>query len=232
MVANQKLKNIPGFSQGVRENAAIRMVKMVRPVCPNSQIEMQTTPEGKLIPKRSNSPDRQNCQKMGFGWWKVCEEKGHNPYFTDRVWYEKIEEVDEAGEVTKTRNVRHHGNPCPACNQDHTFPNVVQVAAHIRVNAGQGARFKRDRHGFKRLGELGYAEVCQYRNCQKPITVTSRVGQYCSRQHAALIGADSQNIMLVQLTGRFEAGLEAEAAQRRARGLIEASQFIDIKDIE
>lgn len=230
--SKQKGKKIPGFSVGVRENSAIRMVKLVRPICPNSQKDMTVTPEGRLVPKRGAAgPDRQNCQEMGKGWWEECEARGHNPYFSDRAFIETVEVEDpDTGEL-RTKRVKHSGENCTQCGQSHLHPNVVQVAANMRINSGQGPKFKIDNHGFKRLGAFGYDEVCQYRNCQRPITVSSRVGLYCGRQHAALVGADIQNIPLVQITGRFEAGLEMEAAQRRSRGLIEAAQFIDIKDI-
>ena len=227
MAFKKKLEKIPGFSQGIRENAAARMVKMAQPICPNSKLEMETTPEGRIIPKRTSDPNRQNCQKLGVGWWIHCEEAGHDPYFSTRVWYSKEDkfETDEAtGEQVKTgeRTVRHATK----------YPNISQVAAHVRVNSGRGVEFKMRRHGFKRLKDIGYEEVCQFRNCQKPVTVRSNVGLYCGKQHAALIGADAQSMFLVQLTGRFEAGSEMEIQQKRNRGLIEAASALDITEIK
>jgi hypothetical protein len=227
MATKPELKRIPGFSQGVRVNAAARMVKLAQPICPNSKLEMETTPEGRIVPKRSTNPHRQNCQLQGFGWWTYCEEQEHDPYFSTRVWYSKEPEYGPDPDnpdqtiLLKEKTVRHETK----------YPNVAQVAAHTRVNGGRGVKFKMDQHGFKRLRDVGYEEVCQFRNCQKPVTVKSRVGLYCDREHAVLIGADIQNIMLLQISGRFEAGMEMEAQQKRQRGLIESGQFIDVQPL-
>ena len=237
MVETKKeaLQEIPGFSQGVRVNSAARMVKMIRPICPNSKQEMTTTPEGRIVPKRDQTPLRQNCQNERdetgasiVGWWDKCEALGHDPYYTTRVWYSKEPEYgpdpDNPDQIVliKDKTVRHESK----------YPNVSQVAAHTRVNGGRGVQFKMERSGFKRLRDMGYKEVCQFRNCQKEIKFTSRVGQYCSQEHAVLVGADLQSVFLVQISGRFETGSEMEAQQRRQRGLIEAGQFIDVRPIK
>ena len=232
MATKETLKGVPGFSVVVRENSAVRMVKLAQPICPHSKVEMTTTPEGRQVPKRDRNPDRQNCQEMGHGWWKQCEAKGHNPYFTNRVWYEDVEEVDPETQEVKVKKRKHGGNPCPACGQNHLYPNVSQVAANLRINGGKGPEFKMERHGFKRLRDIGYNEVCQYRNCQYPIKVTSRVGQYCSKLHAALIGADLNEEFLHYTTGRFEGGpSENKLLRARAKQLIEASEFIQVQDV-
>ena len=228
MAEKKELKKIPGFSQGVRVNAAGRMVKMAVPICPNSKMEFISTPEGRRIPKQETDPHRQNCQKLGHGWWKYCEEQGHDPYFTTKVWYEKVPDYgpdpDNPGDtiLLKERTVK----------RETKYPNISQVAAYTHVNGGRGVIFSMERKGFKRLREIGYEEVCQFRNCQKEIKFTSKVGQYCSQEHAALVAADAQSLFLLQYTGRFEAGAEMEAQQKRARGLIEASQFANIRPIE
>ena len=226
------LKKLPGFSVGVRENAAVRMITLAQPICPNSQVEMMTTPEGRVVPSRSNNPGRQNCQKLGHGWWKECEARGHNPYFSERVWYEQYEDVDPETQEILAKRRKHSGNPCKACGQSHLYPNVAQVAANPRINGGQGPRFKVEHHGFKRLSEIGYEEVCEYRNCQKAIKVTSRVGNYCGRLHAALVGADIQEEFLHQIKDQFVGGPDAGKLQRRRqKQLIEASEFIQVRDI-
>jgi len=225
MTDKKNLKAIPGFSQGVRPNAAIRMVKLARPICPNSKIEMEVTPEGRIVPKREVDPNRQNCQKLGVGWWEHCEEQGHDPYFTTRVWYSRSDkfELDEAtGEQVKVgeRTVRHETK----------YPNVAQVAAHIRVNSGRGARHAMERKGFKRLTDIGYAEVCQFRNCQKPVTVTSNIGFYCGQEHATLCAADAQSMLITQIPGKdLDLGHEQEIRQKRAKQLLEAAMFANIQ---
>lgn len=232
--AKSKGKELPGFSVGVRENASVRMVKLARPICPNSQVEMMTTPEGRLVPRRDGGdPNRQNCQKEEGRWWERCEERGHNPYFTAKTWYESVEELDPETQVVTTKKRKHHGNPCEACGGSHLYPNVAQVAANTRINGGQGPRYKIERHGFKRLSDIGYEEVCQYRNCQKPLTVTSRMGQYCGKLHAALVAADVNEELLQQLTGRFETGPdEAKLVRRRQKQLIEAAEFAEVRPIK
>ena len=97
MPTKQDLKEIPGWSQNVRDNAAIRMKTMIRPVCPHSQKEYYETPEGKVLERR-NPGAEPNCQTRGGQWWVECERLGHNPYFRERKWYSKddIFETDEA----------------------------------------------------------------------------------------------------------------------------------------
>jgi hypothetical protein len=232
-VSTQKkeLKVIPGFSQGVRENSAARTIKMARPICPNSKVEMERTPEGKMVPKQETDPNRQNCQKAGIGWWEECEAKGHNPYFTTRIWYSKEdkfgpdpenpEQTIKLGEKT----VRHETQ----------YPNIAQVAAHIRVNSGQGPRVKMKAAGFKRLSDIGYEEVCQFRNCQKPVRVTSNVGQYCSKNHAVLIAADIHGLLQYQTPGfgpDWDLGIEMQVEQKRRRWLTDSAQTADLQDVK
>ena len=173
MPPKETLKPLPGFSQGVRVNAAQRMVKLNRPICPNSKIEMEWDVRGRPVPKDTGL-DTQNCQKLadeiGPGWIKVCEEKGHDPYFTTRTWYVPQDiledEVDEQGKPTGAvikkgeRLIKHEDR----------FPNIAQVAVNIRINQGRGAIDKVEKHGFRLLRDAGYAEVCEFRNCQKPVS--------------------------------------------------------------
>jgi len=183
----EKKKQIPGFSQGVRRNASTRTIKMVQPICPNSKQDMIRTPEGRYIPNPEPDPTRQSCQEdrdengnSRIGWWNACEERGHNPYFTKRVWYSSEDIFDENDVMTGTKRVRH----------EIERPNISQVAANIRVNSGRGPLIKQRASGFKRLADLGYEEVCEFRNCQNPATVTSAVGGFCGNEHAQLCAAD------------------------------------------
>lgn len=220
------LKDIPGFSQGIRDNASIRMVKMMQPICPFSQFEIDVTPEGKLVPRREPRPDRQNCQKRGHGWWDYCVEQGHDPYFRTRVWYSKkdiYEEDPDTGEQVKTgeRTVRH----------EEKRPNIAQVAAHIRVNSGRGPRHAFERKGFRTLESFGYNPVCEYRNCQNDVKVKSRFGAYCGMYHAALCGADATGQFVTQIPGRFDQGAEDQVAIKRQKQLQEAAQIMQAKEI-
>ena len=190
MVAKTPLKDLPGFSQGVRTNSAVRMVKLAQPICPNSKTKMVKNEEGTWV--RQNA-DVQNCQLAGGQWWIACEALGHDPYFTNRVWYEPqdIVEEDENGDqiVTGQKRVKHVNR----------YPNVAQVAQTIRINQGKGVQNKMAQ-GFKRLTDLGYNEVCQYRNCQKPLSKSGKgragFGDFCSREHLTLTAANEQSVML------------------------------------
>ena len=218
------LSKIPGFSQGIRDNASVRMVKMMQPICPFSQFEIDVTPEGKLVPRREPRPDRQNCQKRGRGWWDYCVEQGHDPYFRTRVWYSKKDLFEEQdGEQVKTgeRTVRH----------EEKRPNIAQVAAHVRVNSGRGPALSYRNKGFRTLEDFGYAPVCEYRNCQNEVKVTSRMGGYCSMYHAALIGADGAQEFLTQTAAPLNQGGEDKVAIKRQKQLQEAAALIQAQEI-
>ena len=220
-VVKPKLKTIPGFSQGVRVNSAMRMMKLAAPICPNSKITMLRQPDGSYRPK-DRGPQDQNCQLEGPQWWIACEARDHNPYYRTVVWYveEDKYETDANGNdvMTGTKRIRHST----------TFPNIVQVPIARRMHNGRGVIDSMRKKGRKRLGDLGYAEVCQFRNCQKPVdpkATSMAFGNYCSVEHLQLIAADAQAILLPQLTGPLEAGIEEQVAGKRARLLREAGAF-------
>jgi hypothetical protein len=211
------LKEIPGFSQGVRVNAAQRMVKLNRPICPNSKIEHEQDRNGRLVPKEKG-PDTQNCQLTGGKWWEQCEALGHNPYFQTRVWYtfEDIIEEDDKGRLIKKGE--------QAIKHEVTAPNIAQVANTIRINNGRGVQDAMEKKGFRRLTEAGYKEVCQFRNCQKlvaPAGISRKYGSYCSLEHLQLIAADAESIMLTQ--GALLPVDSKRAQQKRAHQLREIS---------
>jgi hypothetical protein len=185
-----KLK-LPGFSQGVRVNAAARMVNMAQPICPNSKLKMVKDADGKWV-RADNQP--QNCQLAEGQWWIDCEARGHDPYFTTSVWYERRDklEEDEDGNFLVVGEIR--------IKHEEKRLNVCQVAAHTRVNSGRGVIFKMKNHGFRRLSDFGYEEVCQFRNCQRPITEAGKgkqgYGEFCGQEHLTLAAADAESVML------------------------------------
>jgi len=211
-MAPDKLKQIPGFSQGVRANSAMRMMKLAAPICPNSQ-------------RKRNSDGTfaeigQNCQLAGGKWWEMCESLGHNPYFRTRTYYESVDIVDAEGFITGTKQ-----KPVTV-----TLPNIVQVPIARRMHNGQGVVNSMAKKGRKRLRDIGYEEVCQFRNCQNPIDPRSRsraFGEYCSNDHLSLIAADQQSIMLPQVFG-FEGAAVEQTRQNRARLLREATATADL----
>jgi len=225
MATATKLKKLPGFSQGVRIGASVRTVKMARPICPNSVIEMERTPDGKLIPA-AISPGRINCQLEGIGWQAKCEALGHEPYVTKKVWYTKKDEygpdpddpTSESQVLIGQKTIRH----------ETSYPNFAQVGLGVRLNSGQGVKRAVEVKGFKFPHEIGYQDCCQYRNCQKPVDPRHRsraFGEYCSAEHLQLIAADHQGIFLTQTSTGLE-GPEAEKIkQKRSKQLREAAAF-------
>lgn len=217
MSEKEPLKKLPGYSQGVRDNSAQRMLKMMAPVCPNSRIEYDVTTDGRRVPKQTG-PTSVNCQLAGRGWWTECEARGHDPYFTTTKWYTSVDVLDEQGLVTGTKRVPH----------EERVPNVRQVAINRRINSGRGAVIAQQDKGFRRLRDFDYEEVCQFRNCQKPIDPRARskaFGDYCSPYHLRLVAADQQGEFLQQLTGQFEKGSEERLRQKRDEQLRKAGSF-------
>lgn len=198
MATKKELKKLPGTSRGVRDNAAVRMLKLGRPICPNSKLKMIKDDDGKWV---AAEEQLMNCQLMekddlpeGYGHWtEYCVAQGHDPYVTTRVWYEPVDlvEEDEDGNqvVVGTKRMKHTTKR----------PNIAQVSISIRHNSGRGAIYKMQVHGFKRLADIGFEEVCQFRNCQKPLDPKysgTNFGSYCGYNHLALIGAAEESILL------------------------------------
>jgi hypothetical protein len=216
---SEPLKKIPGFSQNVRLNSAMRTIKLNSPICPNSQAKYETTPEGKKV-RVDRGLNEQNCQMGGGKWWIDCEARGHDPYFTSREWYtqEAVYETDEQGRelLVGQRRIRHSDRR----------PNVVQVPLARRMHSGQGVKNSMEKKGRRRLTEAGYEEVCQLRNCQNPVNKkwqTPAFGGYCSREHMEVVAADAQGLMLPQINGVTEGPQIEVVRQKRQRMLREAT---------
>lgn len=217
--AQEELKTIPGFSQGVRENSQVRTIKMNSPICPNSKITMEKGPDGSLRAK-PQSAESQNCQAEGGKWWIECEKRGHNPYFRVQTWtsVEPDYEEQEDGSLLLTGEKKYL--------HKELLPNVVQVPVNVRINQGIGARLSVENKGRRRLTEAGYAEVCQYRNCQKPIDPRydkSRVGSYCSLYHLQLVAADEAGEFLQQVAKVSVGPSSRRIRQKREKQLREAA---------
>ena len=219
------LKKIPGFTMGVRQNSAVRMVKLASPICPYSKVEMERTPDGRWVPA-TNANLTANCQLGGGKWWEECEERGHDPYYSTRTWYTTKDqwEEDEDGNqlLTGTKTIRH----------EERRPNIIQCPVGLRYGGANDPVYKMRRSmetkGRKRLHTIGYEEVCQFRNCQRPVNKryrSRRIGDYCSLEHLQLIAADWQGTKLVQMTGRFELGQENEIRQKREEQLRAAAAY-------
>lgn len=212
----EALQQLPGFSRGVRSGAALRDVTVARPVCPNSQIRGKIV-NGQYEPPEIG-PEDVNCALEGGEWWVKCEAKGHNPYFMERKVYHTVdveEEDPETGEVfvtgTKKKVVKV------------LTPNAVQVSPDIMHNSGFGLARKMKYLGFKRLKDLGFQEVCQFRGCQKPpVYRAPGLGDYCSLEHLNLIAArEAGERLTLTETQSLSNGVERDVKRKRERQLRE-----------
>jgi hypothetical protein len=216
MPVKKSLERLPGFSQGVRSTAALRDVTVGQPICPNSQIRGRMV-NGNYEPPEIG-PGMENCQLDGAGWWERCEERGHDPYFrTTRIYTTvDIEEVnEETGEVFVTGTKRKV--------REVRTVNATQVSPNIMHNSGQGLSRKIRLRGYKRLEDLGFQEVCQYRACQKvPILRAAGLGDYCGEEHLNLVAAREEGEYLTR-TDVFglNAGYEQQAERKRQKQLRE-----------
>ena len=129
-------------------------------------------------------------------WWVRCEEAGHEPYITkqEREFSIPVYETDEDGDMvlkeTKTKRkviVR---------------PNIVQVALDDDHNDGRGPEKFAKTKGFRQLEELGYMPMCQLYDCWMPSTVKCEFGEFCSKEHARMVGALAEGVALEVLDRR------------------------------
>lgn len=215
----EELLRLPGFSIGVRPGASIRMVKVARPICPYSQVETVRTSTGQII-RKDRPPNEVNCQLSGREWWKRCEAAGHDPYFTTRKWDEEVRVVDEEGMVVGTRLIP----------KGERIPNVKAVPLTRRHNSGLGLKRSFEYKGCKRLREIGYMEVCQYRSCQEPVNPefkSRHFGAYCSLLHLQLVAADAQGIFLTRVdrVDTFAPESSEKVRQKRAKQMREVLPY-------
>jgi hypothetical protein len=211
-MASKTLKKLGDFSRGVRENAALRDVTLARPLCPNSAIK------GKIVNGNYEPPDIQpgmeNCQLEtdNGNWWENCEARGHNPYYRVQKFYTTVdveEEDPETGEVYVTAQKRKVRKV--------EALNVTQVSPSIMHNSGMGVARKMKYRGYKRLKDLGYEEVCQFRGCQKAVEVhADGYGDYCGMVHLNLIAAreDGEFLTYTKTQGLRDGG-EAHFEKKR-----------------
>jgi hypothetical protein len=215
--AKEVLLKVPGFSRGVRDTVGLRMLKMCRPVCPNSKIEMEQDTAGNWR-RVEKGPDMQNCQLEGGRWWLACQKRGHDPYWTVTVWYTKkdilADILDDEGNPTGEKYVK----TTAMIPHETRRPNLAQVAVAKNINNGRGPQDAIERKGFKYLGSLGFEECCQFRNCQKEVNpkyVIDGLGRYCSLGHLELVTmthAQDDGAAPIRL---IDAGVHKEATRKQ-----------------
>lgn len=180
MPFEKKRESLPQAQVGVSERSNIRMKKLAAPRCP---VSTKTSPYYQA--------DEMTCQhEMANypGWWKVCEKRGHEPYFTitRTIKKEPVLAEDGSGLITGYREVQHEKRKL----------NINQVPIGTRFASGRAEAITKGLKGRKELKEFGYNDLCEYRNCELDAKVKSKYGFFCSDRHARLIGADVEAIML------------------------------------
>lgn len=209
------LKRLDGF--GSNRSTAIRDIVLAQPICPKSQIR------GKIVAGQYEppeiGPDDGNCQRAGKGWWNLCSDKGHNPYWRSVRVYHTVDvtETDpETGEewVVDTRKKVVKADKL----------NATRVSPQISHNSGIGIGIKMRDHGFRRISDFGYAEVCQFGGCQNIPTMRCQYGDYCSEAHMNLVAAKEEGVFLANHpTGTFDAEDQKKIERFREKQLREVA---------
>lgn len=215
-----QLQPYPWPEGGVNENAAIRVIRMVQPMCPVDPVPELLQRDGSYKPNPRFTGE-QNCQQLykknGQGVWDVekCISLGHDPWHTS-IRKTIVDDVIDpvTGEVTKQRTrvfVEKRLNVIGVTdNPRHSTGTEVQLAI------ARGCRF---------LKEFGYEEPCQFRNCTRKQRVQTRFGNYCSERHARLVAADKQEIILPVASGDEVTADKMARERELALGQIAISEF-------
>lgn len=227
-MATKKLKNagerLPGFSTArAHPNSGLKDVILAQPVCPNSQIRGRMV-DGHYEPPILG-PGDENCQLAGGQWWKLCESKGHDPYWSKRqvIRTKMTTAVDEEGDTIPVEK--------KIVLTDKVL-NATSVSTSLRINSGQGVRWKKRYFGYKSISDFGFAEACHLSRCQEPATTfAQQYGAFCSMLHLQLAAAEDNEIMLSRADNPYLDQMDAPKVRRkRARQLRNAVDDVDINE--
>lgn len=225
-----ELQALPGFSRGVRANSAVRMLKLGKPICPFSKVEYEKDNSGNIVPIPEN-PEKTNCQRIwpirdfGTQWVQNCIDRGHDPFYRTIKWYSAEDELIDLGDG-RMRKVGEILIP-----HEVKVPNIAQTAVSPRINNGEGALRAIRGKGFRRLRDIGFEEVCQFRNCQKavdPEFSRRRHGAYCSREHLLLIAADDEGELLHQPNDYLNGPEYPKVVREREKQLQQISVYTQV----
>ena len=190
-------KPYPFSETGASDNAPIRTIRLVKPECP-----VDPTPE---IRQRDGSykvnpryTGEENCQfkyRLNMqGIWDVeqCESLGHDPWHTEFRRRLVDDVIDpETGEVTtqKTKIMVERRL------------NVVAVSLSERHTSGTELQLAKAR-GCLTFDEFGerfpdewYETPCEFRQCSRKVTMTTRYGDFCGERHARLCAGEQKGIL-------------------------------------
>lgn len=183
-------KPYPWNDGAVNENAAIRVIRMVKAECPVDPTPEIRQKDGSYKPNPRFTGE-QNCQQLyklnNNGKWDVakCIEIGHDPYHTELRRTIVDDVINDDGEVVDQRTKILVEKRL----------NVIQVSLNVRHNTGRDMELA-VAYGARPLEDFGYITPCEFRNCVKPKQVKTRYGEYCSERHARLVAADARGIFL------------------------------------
>ena len=173
-----KKESLPDRQQGVRETSSVRRKVMAAPRCPKVD-----DPEKKGY---DGEPNCQNETQSAPGWWKLCEERGHDPYYSVDRKITKEPIVGEDGIITAYREKVIEKRRL----------NTVTVPIGTRFHSGRGEQITRGLKGRRSLTEMGFKEKCEYRNCELDAKLNTKYGEFCGERHARLIGGDVEGMLL------------------------------------
>jgi hypothetical protein len=224
-------KLLPGFnSQGRWPDFGMKDTILAQPICPKSQIRGKMV-QGHYEPPEIG-PEDFNCQLGGGMWWRECEARGHDPYFTNR---QRI--------VTRTTfKLDDEGDKIPVEKRvlvEDKMLNVTSISSATRLGSGQSVRWKKRYFGFKNVSDFGYAETCQISRCQNQIKVVSKLyGGFCSQEHLQLVAVEENEIVLIRADHKYAVdadGSSTKARRRRKRQMrnaVDDPEMADMRTID
>ncbi len=187
----EKLKSLPNTQIGLKEVSTTRMKLVARPICPiDDRPTIQRVLDGQVMEvSNSNYTGEANCQtetRSTPGWWDLCADRGHDPYYTNRTVMQRDPVYDADGYIEKYRE-----KPVEIKRL-----NTSRVNLSTRHGGLVTWRKAVEVKGRKTLTEMGYVEKCEFRNCELDVKFNSKYGDFCGERHARLVGADVEGLML------------------------------------
>lgn len=176
-------KNLVTFEwagRGDHAQSGLRAVKMARPIC------------------------EQGCQgsmDSALRWMDTCKhgpaEKDGSPYWRMRQHIKKVAAYEPVLDAEGDPTGEYMGK-----TETRMFftlePNITEVVYSMSHNSGTGVQDSIFWKGFKFLPEIGVAPMCELKGCGKawPDVRTLDFGDYCTIDHARLVGARLQVVQL------------------------------------
>lgn len=196
-----EVKPYPFKDGNVNENAAIRMIAMVKPGCPMDSNPEILRKDGTSIPnpRYTGEPNCQQTSKINEqGRWDVqrCIELGHEPHYTvfRKTVVEDVVGADGYVLETKQRVIREKRLNIDQVSDNPRHTNRTEVALAL----ARGSLLLQDFLCTCSLWpDAHYHQVpCEFRNCSVPWQIDTQYGRYCTERHARLVAADFKRMIL------------------------------------